>query len=43
MVAGPELHAYARGNLHVDYLFWSTQESFYSRDVLPYLRELETR
>lgn len=27
---------------HVDYLFWSTEEPFYTRDVLPYLRELET-
>ena len=35
----PELHAYARDDLHVDYLFWSTEEPFYSRDVLPYLSE----
>jgi len=37
----PELHAYARDELHVDYLFWSTEEPFYTRDVLPYLRELD--
>jgi len=35
----PELHAYARDVLHLDYLFWSTEEPFYSRDVLPHLRE----
>jgi hypothetical protein len=34
----PELHAYARDELHLDYLFWSTEEPFYTRDVLPYLR-----
>ncbi len=39
----PELHAYARDELHVDYLFWSTEEPFYSRNVLPYLRESGTR
>ena len=38
----PELHAYARDDLHVDYLFWSTEEPFYSQDVLPYLRESGT-
>lgn len=39
----PELHGYARDDLHVDYLFWSTEEPFYSRDVLPYLRKLAER
>ena len=39
----PQLHAYAQSDLHVDYLFWSTEEPYYSRDVLPYLRELATR
>ena len=35
----PELYGYARDDLHVDYLFWSTEEPFYSRDVLPHLRD----
>ncbi len=43
VITVPELHAYARDDLHVDYLFWSTEEPFYSRDVLPYLRESGTR
>lgn len=34
----PRLHSYARDELHLDYIFWSTEEPFYSRDVLPYLR-----
>ena len=38
----PELHTYARDELHVDYLFWSTEEPFYSRDVLPYLLGLSS-
>jgi hypothetical protein len=38
----PELHAYARDELHVDYLFWSTEEPYYTRDVLPYLRGLSS-
>ncbi|MFQ5529920.1 MAG: hypothetical protein ACE5FP_06165, partial [Gemmatimonadota bacterium] len=36
----PELYAYALDELQVDYLFWSTQEPFYTRDVLPYLNRL---
>ncbi len=39
VITVPELHAYARDDLHLDYLFWSTEEPYYSRDVLPYLRE----
>lgn len=39
VITVPELHEYARDDLHIDYLFWSTEEPFYSRDVLPYLRE----
>ena len=33
-----ELHGFARDTVKVDYIFWSTQEPFYTRDVLPYLR-----
>ncbi len=42
IITVPELNAYARDELHVDYLFWSTEEPFYTRDVLPYLRNSET-
>lgn len=34
----PELHQFARDNLKVNYIFWSAEEPFYSRDLLPYLR-----
>jgi len=33
----PELAGFAEGELGVDYLFWSTQEPYYSRDVIPYV------
>jgi hypothetical protein len=36
-VTVPELIAFARGYLNVKYVFWCTQEPFYSRDVIPYL------
>lgn len=32
-----ELVAFAREHLQVTYVFWCTQEPFYSRDVIPYL------
>lgn len=32
-----ELIDYATNNLGADYIFWGTQEPFYSNDVLPYL------
>jgi len=35
-----ELVRFAGEWLRVDYIFWSTQEPFYSRDVLPMLRAL---
>ena len=35
-----ELFRYARDPLRLDYIFWGTQEPYYSRDVLPYLRSL---
>ncbi len=36
----PALHQYARENLKVTYIFWCTEEPFFSRDLLPYLRSL---
>lgn len=35
-----ELHRFARDVLHVDYLFWSLQEPYFSLRVLPYLSAL---
>jgi hypothetical protein len=34
----PELIEFATNTLRVKYMFWCTQEPFYSRDVLPHLR-----
>lgn len=34
------LYHYAVDYLHLDYIFWGRQEPYYTRDVLPYLREL---
>jgi hypothetical protein len=33
-----ELVTYATDELHVKYIFWGTQEPYYSRDVLPFLK-----
>jgi len=33
-----ELVEFAKSELKVDYIFWCTEEPFYSRDLLPYLR-----
>ncbi len=35
-----ELYRFARDRLGQDYLFWGTQEPYYSRDVLPFVRGL---
>jgi hypothetical protein len=34
----PELLDFATGYLHVDYMFWGTEEPYYSGEVLPFLR-----
>ncbi|HSM16110.1 MAG TPA: hypothetical protein VK845_03805 [Gemmatimonadales bacterium] len=36
-----ELAGFARDGLRLDYVFWGTQEPFYSTNVLPYLESLE--
>ena len=36
-----ELAAYAREPLHLDYLFWGTEEPYWSGEVVPYLRSLK--
>ena len=33
-----QLHGFARDVLRLDYIFWGTQEPYYSSQVLPYLR-----
>jgi hypothetical protein len=35
-----EVYRFARDSLRLDYLFWGTQEPYYSDEVLPYLRTL---
>jgi hypothetical protein len=39
-VSVPELYAFARHELRIDYVFWGTQEPYYSNRILPFLREL---
>jgi len=34
------LYRFARDRLRLDYLFWGTEEPWYSREVLPFLRRL---
>lgn len=36
-----ELTAYARDPLHLDYLFWGTEEPYWSQEVIPYLKSLK--
>ena len=40
-VSVPELYEYGRERLRLDYIFWGTQEPYYSEEVIPYLRALE--
>jgi hypothetical protein len=37
-VSVPELAAFARDSLRLDFVFWGTQEPYYTRDVLTWLR-----
>ncbi len=43
VVTVDELYRFARDQLHLDYVFWGTEEPYYSRDVLPYLESLVKR
>jgi len=38
-----ELYRFARDSLRLDYIFWGTQEPYYSDQILPFLRELGPR
>ena len=35
-----QLHRFATGQLRLDYVFWGTEEPFYSTEIIPYLRRL---
>jgi hypothetical protein len=35
-----ELYRFARDSLRLDYIFWGTQEPYYTDEILPYLRSL---
>jgi hypothetical protein len=35
-----ELHRFAKDRLRLDYIFWGTQEPYFSKDVLTYIRGL---
>jgi hypothetical protein len=35
-----DVYRFARDSLRLDYIFWGTQEPYYSRDILPYLRTI---
>ncbi|MHB1313384.1 MAG: hypothetical protein ACYC3L_15310 [Gemmatimonadaceae bacterium] len=37
-VTVPELYRYAAEELHLDYIFWGTEEPFYTDAILPFLR-----
>jgi hypothetical protein len=41
LITLPELMRYATDSLNVDYLFWGTQQPFYSSDVIPFLRSVK--
>jgi hypothetical protein len=38
-----ELYRFAKDELHLDFIFWGTEEPYYSRDVLPFLSQLPRR
>lgn len=35
-----EVYGFARDGLRLNYIFWGTQEPYYSTEILPYLRDL---
>ena len=39
-VTGGELYRFAKDPLRLDYVFWGTEEPYYSKEVLPFLRAL---
>ena len=39
----PELYDFAASKLRLDYIFWGTEEPYYTSEVLPFLRSLHDR
>ena len=37
----PELFKFATEELHVDYIFWCTEEPYYSEQLIPFLRRIK--
>ena len=35
-----ELYSYAKERLHLDYIFWGTEEPYYTEQIIPFLRHL---
>jgi len=42
-VTVPELLKFATEQLKVDYLFWCTQEPYYSKELIPFLKGMQSR
>lgn len=42
-VTVPEIYEFGSAYLGLDYIFWCTQEPFYSSEVLPFLEKMEQR
>jgi hypothetical protein len=38
-----ELYRFGKERLRLDFIFWGTEEPYYSTDILPYLRGLSRR
>lgn len=41
-VTVPEIYDFAANYLKLSYIFWCTEEPFYSKDVLPFLKSIQT-
>lgn len=39
-VTAAELYRFAQERLRLDYIFWGTQEPYYSREILPFIRAM---
>jgi hypothetical protein len=38
-----QLYAFAREQLRLDYIFWGTEEPYYSAEIIPFVRALPSR
>jgi hypothetical protein len=38
-----ELYRFAKDYLRLDYIFWGTEEPYYSTEIIPFLRDLQVR